>query len=145
VYQTSDGRFISFAPIEAHFWDRFCKRIERPDLSGRQFDPAIGEELKLLFLQKTRAAWMSLLADLDACIESVNAFEDMLFDPHVQARGHVRMEDGRPVRMNSPFVFARVEGSDPPRLGNDTREILSALGLAEDELVQLSGQGVISL
>ncbi|HSO11773.1 MAG TPA: CaiB/BaiF CoA-transferase family protein [Anaerolineales bacterium] len=145
VYQTSDGRFISFAPIEAHFWDRFCKRIERPDLSGRQFDPAIGEELKLLFLQKTRAAWMSLLADLDACIESVNTFEDMLFDPHVQARGHVRMEDGRPVRMNSPFVFARVEGSDPPRLGNDTREILSALGLAEDELARLSEQGVISL
>ena len=145
VYQTSDGKFISFAPIEAHFWDRFCKRIERPDLSERQFDPTVEEELKQLFLQKTRAEWTSLLGDLDACIESVNSFEDMLFDPHVQARGHVRMEDGKPVRMNSPFVFARTEGSEPPRLGNDTREILSALGLAEDEMARLSEQGVICL
>ena len=145
VYQTLDGNFISFAPIEAHFWDRFCVRIERPDLSKRQFDPAIGEELKLLFLQKTRAEWMSLLGDLDACIESVNTFEDMLFDPHVQARGHIRMEEGKPIRMNSPFVFARAETSEPPRLGSDTREILSSLGLKDNELTQLSDQGVISL
>ncbi len=145
VYQTSDGKFISFAPIEAHFWDRFCKRIERPDLSGRQFDPAIGDELKRLFLQKTRAGWMSLLDEIDACIESVNTFEDMLFDPHVQERGHVHMEDGKPVRMNSPFIFAREERSDSPRLGGDTREILSELGLKEDDLAELSEQGVICL
>lgn len=145
VYQTSDGKFISFAPIESHFWERFCKRIGRPNLSGRQLDPTVGKELERLFLQKTRAEWMSLLGDLDACIESVNTFEDMLFDPHVQARGHIHMEDGKPVRMNSPFVFARTEGSEPPRLGNDTREILSALGLADDELARLSEQGVISL
>ena len=145
VYQTSDGKFISFAPIETHFWDRFCKRIERPDLSARQFDPAIEEELTRLFLQKTRAEWMSLLGEIDACIEPVNSFEEMLYDPHVQSRGHVHMQDGKPIRMNSPFVFARAEPSDPPRLGQDTREILSALGLAEDELAQLSEQGAIAL
>jgi crotonobetainyl-CoA:carnitine CoA-transferase CaiB-like acyl-CoA transferase len=145
AYRTADGKFISFAPIEAHFWERFCKRIERPDLLPRQFDPVMKEELTRLFLQKTRAEWMSLLTDIDACIEPVNSFEEMLFDPQVQARGHVHMEDGQPVRMNSPFVFARAERSASPRLGEHTRELLTTLGLAEKELEELSAQGVIAL
>jgi crotonobetainyl-CoA:carnitine CoA-transferase CaiB-like acyl-CoA transferase len=145
VYQTADGKFISFAPIEVHFWERFCKQIERADLLPRQFDPALEDELTALFREKTRAEWLSLLGDIDACIEPVNSFEEMLFDPHVQARGHVHMEDGKPVRMNSPFIFARAEHSDPPRLGEDTRAILSALGIGADEIIELSNQGVISL
>jgi crotonobetainyl-CoA:carnitine CoA-transferase CaiB-like acyl-CoA transferase len=145
AYQTSDGNFISFAPIEARFWERFCKRIERPDLAPRQFDPNVGEELTRLFLQRTRAEWMSLLGGLDTCIESVNSFEEMLFDPHVQSRGHVHMQDGKPVGMNSPFVFARAEASDPPRLGHDTRALLSALGLEEEELARLAEEGLICL
>jgi len=57
----------------------------------------------------------------------------------------VHMEDGKPVRMNSPFVFARAECSAPPRLGEHTREILATLGLTEEDLEDLSGQGVIAL
>ena len=145
VYRTADEKFISFAPIESHFWKRFCERIERPDLSDRQFDPAIGNVLASIFSSKPRAEWMSLLGDLDACIEPVNTFEEMLFDPHVQARGHVHMEDGKPVRMNSPFVFARVDCAAAPRLGENTRDILMQLGVTEKELSELSAQNVITL
>ena len=39
VYATGDGRFVTLGALEAHFWANFCAAMERPDWTGRQFDP----------------------------------------------------------------------------------------------------------
>ncbi len=142
VYRTADGQYFSLGAIEPKFWQRFCEAAGRTDLLTRQFDPSVGEELNALFGQKSRAEWMEVFEGTDACVEPVNTFEQVLSEPHVQARGHVHTENGKPVRMNTPFVFARRESAAPPRLGEHTRQVLGELGL--DDLEALEAQGLIA-
>jgi alpha-methylacyl-CoA racemase len=145
VYEASDGKYLTLAAIEPHFWGDFCKTIGRTDLIERQHDPALGAELEAIFRQKTRAEWLALFADKDACIEPVNSVQEMLKDPQVQARGHVRMEDGKPVGMDTPFVFARKDRSPAPALGEHTRILLREIGVSEEEIDALAERKIIAV
>ena len=144
IYESSDGKYLTLAAIEPHFWGDFCKAIDKLDLIERQFDPNLGVELETIFRSKTREEWLALFADKDACVEPVNSVEEMLADPQVQARGHVRMEAGKPVGMRSPFVFARQEYSPAPALGADTRALLEEINVSDEEINALAARGIIA-
>lgn len=145
IYEASDGKCLTLAAIEPHFWGDFCKTIGRIDLIERQYDPELSVELEVLFQQKTRAEWLAMFADKDACVEPVNSVEEMLDDPQVQARGYVRMEGGKPVGMDSPFVFARKECTPAPALGADTRALLGEIGVSDEEISALAERKVIAV
>jgi alpha-methylacyl-CoA racemase len=145
IYETSDGKYLTLAAIEPHFWGDFCKTIGRTDLIERQFDPAVSAELGTVFKQKSRAEWLALFANNDACVEPVNSVEEMLADPQVQARGHVCMKNGEPVGMHSPFVFARGERSPAPALGADTSVLLREIGVSDEEIQALIERRVIAI
>jgi crotonobetainyl-CoA:carnitine CoA-transferase CaiB-like acyl-CoA transferase len=145
IYETSDKKYLTLAAIEPHFWGDFCKTIGRPDLIERQFEPEISADLESIFQQKTRAEWLALFAGKDACVEPVNSVEEMLADPQVQARGHVRMEGGQPVGMHSPFVFARGERTPAPALGADTRALLKEIDVSDEEIRVLAEHRIIAI
>jgi alpha-methylacyl-CoA racemase len=144
IYETADGKYLTLAAIEPHFWGEFCKTIGRTDLIELQYDPALNAEMEAIFKGKPRAEWLALFADNDACVEPVNSVEEMLTDPQVQARGHVHMEDGKPVGMHSPFVFARGKRSPAPALGADTRTLLREIGVGDEEISALNESGIIA-
>jgi alpha-methylacyl-CoA racemase len=145
IYETSDGKYLTLAAIEPHFWGDFCKTIGREDLIERQYDPSLEPEIATIFKGKTRTEWLALFEDNDACVEPVNSIEEMLADPQVRARGHVRMEAGKPVGMNSPFVFARGERVPAPALGADTRDLLQEVGLSEEEISALAERRIVAV
>jgi crotonobetainyl-CoA:carnitine CoA-transferase CaiB-like acyl-CoA transferase len=145
IYETSDGKYLTLAAIEPHFWGDFCKTVGRPDLIERQYDPELEPEMEVIFKGKTRAEWLDMFADNDACVEPVNSIEEMLANPQVQARGHVHMEDGKPVGMRSPFVFARKERSPAPALGADTHALLREVGISEKEIQTLTERRIIAV
>jgi alpha-methylacyl-CoA racemase len=101
--------------------------------------------MEVIFKQRTRAEWLEMFADNDACVEPVNSIEEMLMNPQVQAREHVLMEDGKPVGMRSPFVFARKERSPAPALGADTHALLREMGISEEEIQTLAEQRIIAV
>lgn len=144
IYETSDAKYLTLAAIEPHFWGDFCRTVARADLIERQYDPALFVELETIFKQKTRAEWLALFADKDACVEPLNSVEEMLADPQVRARGHVRTEGEKPVGMRSPFVFARSERSPAPALGADTRALLEEIGVSNTEIDALAERGIIA-
>ncbi len=144
TYAAADGQHLAFAPMESHFWERFCQRARRMDLLPRQFDPDLEAELTRFFLQKPRAEWLELFSGADACIEPVNSFEQMLHDPQVRSRGHIQLENDIPVGIHSPFIFARAQRDPAPRLGQHTRDLLAPL-FSPEEIDQLASQGIISL
>ncbi len=145
IYETSDGKYLTLAAIEPHFWGDFCRTIDRADLIERQYDPNLEPEIAAIFKSKTRGEWLALFANNDACVEPVNSVEEMLADPQVQARGHVRMEDGKPVGMNTPFVFARTDRSSAPALGTDTHALLQEIGVNDDEIDALTARKIIAI
>lgn len=145
VYTCADGGSVSLAALEPNFWGAFCRTVGRPEWIARQFDRSLRAELAGLFLTRPRDEWVELFAGVEACLEPVGTFEEMLSHPQVLARGHVRMRDGRPVAMASPLRFAPREAAAAPGLGEHTREILLALGVTEGELEELAGRRVIAV
>ena len=143
IYETADGKHISLAALEQHFWQTFCETIERPDLLMLQFSPDVADELTALFRTRTQSEWIALFADKDACVEAVLSIEEMLTSPPVQARGHIDIgENGAALR--SPFVFARRDRAPAPTLGADTRPLLEELVLDEAEFDGLVQRGIVA-
>lgn len=142
VYETADGRHLTLGALEPTFWNDFCRITERNDLLPRQFDRTIKSEVAAIFKNRTMSEWLEAFAASDGCVEPILSFKEMLSHPQVQARGFVEEENGQPVRVNTPFVFARGEHRSIPRLGEHTRAILGEV-LSGEELEDLTNAGII--
>ena len=131
VYRTADDKWLALGALEPKFWVAFCERIGRPGLAGIDDEPddvrtrAI-DELRAMFLTKTRAEWLAHFADVDVCLSAVLSLEETLSDPHVAARGVLRTQDG------VTYVGATRAVTPAPRLGEHTDEVLEAIGFDAD-------------
>ncbi len=142
VYATRDGKYLTLAAIEPHFWAAFCKAVGRDDLNALHQSaegvPLVAE----IFRQRTLAEWLALFETLDACIEPVRDFGELFNDPHVQHRGLVSTVSGVP-QIGSVFVFAPSEPKRPPHLGEHTRAMLTEVGMTAAEIAELENADVI--
>jgi len=131
VYRTADDKWLALGALEPKFWVAFCERIGRPGLAGIDDEPddvrtrAI-DELRAMFLTKTRAEWLAHFADVDVCLSAVLSLEETLSDPHVAARGVLRTHHG------VTYVGATRAVTRAPRLGEHTDEVLEAIGFDAD-------------
>jgi crotonobetainyl-CoA:carnitine CoA-transferase CaiB-like acyl-CoA transferase len=142
IYETADGRYLALGALEPTFWSDFCRIAGRNDLLDRQFDPSIKDEVAATFRLRTLAAWLESFSAGDGCVEPVLSFEEMLSHPQVKARGFVREENGKPVGLNTPFVFARGPKRAAPRLGEHTNAVLGDI-LSRQEMEDLTKSGII--
>ena len=76
IYETSDGKMVSLAALEAKFWNRFCDLVGLPDLKegAEKFPdarPEVKKELVTLFKGKTRDEWEKLGRENDICLTPV--------------------------------------------------------------------------
>jgi crotonobetainyl-CoA:carnitine CoA-transferase CaiB-like acyl-CoA transferase len=160
-YPTADGKFVCIvAGGDANF-ARLCKAMDRPDLLD---DPrftkladraAHGDEINGIVTDWTRAHKAVEIEEAcvacDVPVATAYTAADMVGDPHFEARGDlVEVDDpiAGPTLQQAPFPRFAGEAPTPPtgapRLGEDTREVLgTVLGLSDDELDILQGDGVI--
>jgi crotonobetainyl-CoA:carnitine CoA-transferase CaiB-like acyl-CoA transferase len=148
VYETQDRRFITLGAIEPHFWSAFCKAVGREDLSARAYQFDAIPEVAAIFKTRPRAEWLALFETIDACIEPVRDFGEVLDDPQVKHRGLIAQMDvpgiGKIPQVGSVFVFAENPyAAPPPRLGEHTREVLARSGMSEEEILELAEAEVI--
>lgn len=147
-YETSDGGYMSVGSLEPKFWANFCRAIGRDDLiSGTvrpDNAPEIKEEIRAIFLSKTRDEWTDIFSQTDACVQPVlDLQEALLEDPQIQAREMVvdvdlPLEEGKSVKQ----MGTAVRLSETPceyrfagyPLGYHTREIIESLGLDYEAL-----------
>jgi crotonobetainyl-CoA:carnitine CoA-transferase CaiB-like acyl-CoA transferase len=142
IYETADGKYLSLGALEPTFWSDFCKITGRHDLQSRQFDRTIKDDVAATFKQRSLAAWLEAFSTSDGCVEPVLSFEEMLSDPQVRARGFVREENGQPIGLNTPFVFARGAPRLVPGLGEHTKAVLDEI-LSPQEMEELTNMGII--
>jgi alpha-methylacyl-CoA racemase len=65
IYETSDGRHLTIAALEPHFWRRLCELLERHDLLPRAQDAHA--ELEQIVRGRTLREWLDLFDGEDVC------------------------------------------------------------------------------
>jgi crotonobetainyl-CoA:carnitine CoA-transferase CaiB-like acyl-CoA transferase len=155
VYRCADGQFLSLGIIEAHFWERFCRLIERPDFIAQQWaeDAARREmfaALSAVFATRTRDEWAALLAKADVPAAPVNSMQEAFAHPQMQHREmlqHIEHPvEGTIPQLGFPVKFSGTPArmvSPPPLLGQHNDEILRSLGWSDDDIAVLRRDGVI--
>lgn len=80
IYATADGRHLTVAALEGHFFGRLCELLELSDLTDRHFDPdaqeEIGEALAERIASKPLAAWLELFDGEDVSVGPVATIEE---------------------------------------------------------------------
>ena len=90
VYECSDGKWISIAPIESKFYSLMQKMIgidiETPQLQRAGW-PAAKVKIAQRIRTKTRKEWTQLLEGTDMCFAPVLDLDEATDHPHMKARG----------------------------------------------------------
>ena len=140
VYETKDKRYMALGALEQKFWQDFCTKIGRDDLIERQFEKAVPEnetyqELINIFAAKELSAWVELFADEDVCLTPVLNPQEVISSDYVKENEmlfeleHPRL--GSLKQIHSPISknFSQDDFSHPPKLGENTDEILTKFKL----------------
>jgi alpha-methylacyl-CoA racemase len=154
VYETADGKYVTVAPIEPHFYRQLLDAIGIPaDELPAQYDqsawPAVRDRLAATFKTKTRDEWTALLEGTDVCFAPVMRLGEVHEHPHNIARGaFVTTPGGRQLRP-APRLSGMADNGEAVNrsyayVGADTDEVLTEYGFAADEVADLRKNGVVA-
>ena len=155
VYETSDGRYVTAAPIEPHFYRQLLDALEIPaDDLPQQYDrsrwPEVRDKLAAVFRTRTRDEWQQRLEGTDVCFAPVMRLAEAHEHPHNIARGSfVKTPDGGRQVRPSPRLSGMADNGDAVNpsyayVGADTDVVLAEFGLNSAEIGALRAGGVVS-
>ncbi len=157
IYETADG-YISVAVMRHKEWVALARAVERPEwLDDPRFQDSIGldthKSARLELTQealrgRTTAEWIERLEAQDVPCAPVLTRREAIRHPQVVANGIVveteHPEAGRLRQARNPAEFFGTPSEHrfgAPRLGGQTREILSEAGFSEEEIDRLLESG----
>lgn len=142
-FACADGQLITISIAhEDWFWTPFCDAIGLPELRllkapervrrAAELHKLIAERL----MTKSKSEWASAFDAKDVPWGPVNRLQDVVCDPHLQARAlfqTIMREDGAPERhVLQPLKFLDMVSEivrPSPRLGEHTDEVLREVGV----------------
>ena len=149
IYETSDGKYVSVAPIEPHFYavllDHLGLTLEECPQWPRERWPEVKARFAEVFATRTRDEWCELLEGTDACFAPVLTFGESRTHHHNVSRGVMAAEGGTEV-IPVPRL-SRTPGTirpSPAHPGADTDGVLGQLGWTGAELAALRSSGAIA-
>jgi crotonobetainyl-CoA:carnitine CoA-transferase CaiB-like acyl-CoA transferase len=150
VYETRDGRHLTIAAYEGHFWARLCRLFGREDFVAAQWDEGTKRDemfafFRAAFRERTLAEWVRELAEEEICFGPVNHLGEVFTDPQVRHRGMAMGEGGRvfpgpPIKLSETPASIRTE---PARFGEHTEAVLDGLGMTPGDVARLRAAGVV--
>jgi crotonobetainyl-CoA:carnitine CoA-transferase CaiB-like acyl-CoA transferase len=154
AYRTRDGKPLMLMALERKFFVRLAEATGRDDLLAdvgdsylvrgtKEIDAALTETIA----SKDLDEWMDIFAQADVPVVPVNEGVAVADNPQMRARIEWLEADQATVTMKTPVR------SDPaiaapqraPSIGQDTAEILTAIGIEPSELERLVKEGVIGV
>jgi crotonobetainyl-CoA:carnitine CoA-transferase CaiB-like acyl-CoA transferase len=160
AYKTRDG-YVTVGANNNKLWQNFCQQVcGKPgwltdprfvDLPSRLANiDELEREIEAVFAAHPTAYWVEKLDAAAVPGGPVYTYDQILHDPHIQARRMV-VEIDHPVigRMKSLGIPIQSTGElaairhPAPWLGQHSRDTLAALGYAEDEIDALFAEGVV--
>ncbi len=159
VYPARDGHIILTIGNDTQF-QRFCNAIGQPDFAE---DPrfrtirdrvanraAMNQRLEAITRTRGVEEWVKLLEEAQVPCGPINTIDRVFNDPQVIERG-MRLDldhplYGRVPGINNPIRFSETPlnlTEAPPVLGQHTHQVLSGLGLSDDEFAKLQQAGIV--
>jgi len=163
VYETKDGKYVSFGCVEPWFWENLCRALGKEEYVPYHFSPehffhkpegAKWEEIfsyfKQVFLTKTRDEWFDFLADKDVPVGKVYTLDEVFSDPQVLHRKMiVEIEHPTLGKVKQPGIAVKLSDtpgkvrSFSPIFGEHTEQILLGLGYTQSQISELRQSKVI--
>lgn len=151
VYETSDGKYVSVAPIEGHFYALLLEKLgldpaELPDRDDPKQWATLREKMASIFATQTRDHWCELLEGTDACFAPVLNFSEAREHPHHVARGTFVEGAAMPEMVPTPRLDRTPgePGPSPAWTGADTDAVLLDAGLGIEDIRTLRNRGSIA-
>jgi alpha-methylacyl-CoA racemase len=152
VYETADGRYVTLAPIEPHFYAQLLEQLgiagdDLPAQYDRSHWPEMKERIAAAVRTKTRAEWEAQLSGTDVCFAPVYRFGEAHEHPHNVARDlFVSAPDGgRQVAPAPRFSRTVAEPGDSDAYpGVDTDSVLGEFGFSDADVAKLRGAGAVA-
>jgi alpha-methylacyl-CoA racemase len=151
VYECADGEYVSIGAIEPQFYALLKELAGLADEDfGNQNDqaawPLMKEKLTAVIKQKTQAQWCEIMEGTDVCFAPVLSFVDAPSHPaNVQRNTYIEL-DGVTQPAPAPRFSRTPSNVDHGAhgAGQDTDEVLAAMGFAEQEIGSLRASGAIA-
>lgn len=145
VYAAADG-WLTLAAVEPHFWANFCHVVGREEYIAQQYgdwqaQQAIFADLDALFATRSRAAWLDLFGDVEACLAPALSLPEAL-ELHA-GRAFALDQPGEGLLRQLGGLFGPTSALPAPALGEHTEQALAELGIGEAEVVGLRSTGVV--
>lgn len=160
AYLCADGKYVLIGGNGDSIFKRLMHLIDRADIAE---DPAFahndGRSAEADYIDGIIANW-AVQHNLDDVLVALHEqripagrvydIEDIFNDPHYKARDMLidgELEDGTAVTL--PGILPKLSKTPgkvsrrAPTLGQDTKDVLSELGLSAEELLELHNKGVI--
>jgi crotonobetainyl-CoA:carnitine CoA-transferase CaiB-like acyl-CoA transferase len=156
-YQTQDG-YIAILPYLDNHWRTFCELSGREDLLEDERFTTLSDRVKniddtyqetaVTMARKTTGEWLEIFGDTSVPTIVVNTLDGLTTDPHLAAVDFWQMREHPTegtLRMASfPVNFSATPAtlrSLPPRLGENSVEILRAAGISDAEIEAMLASG----
>jgi alpha-methylacyl-CoA racemase len=150
AYETADGRYLSVAAMEPHFYANLLGLLELdPDTLPEQNDRERWPEMKPVFAEavrrRTLAEWLERADGVEACVAAVVSLDEIPDDEHLTARASFVHHEGRLQPAPAPR-FSRTPSAlsyPPPLPGEHTAEALADWGLDAARIDALLSSGAV--
>lgn len=155
AYDTADGSLMLgvFKPKQ---YRKLSRLLSVPELSETDtwedvwaIPAAVKEKMAETFRSRPTREWISLLRAADLPAEPVRTLTEAVTSPQLAARGYFQKNPGGTPETLPLTAFRMSDGgpelhASPPRQGQDTGDVLGALGFDAPSIADLVARGVIS-
>ncbi|MDR3498455.1 MAG: CaiB/BaiF CoA-transferase family protein [Parvibaculum sp.] len=159
-YRTKNG-YIGLLPYSDKQWDQFFELAGKPGVFKN--DPRFAtykartQNIRELYAMieeltetKTTEEWLAALVPLSIPAVKMNRLDDLQDDPHLKAveffQRYEHPHAGPYFALRPPVRFGETPANirrHPPRLGEQTREVLAEIGLDADAIDALEREGAV--
>lgn len=162
IFTTADQQQVFIGIISEKHWKRFCEAFQRKDwLTDERlqtnnqrveakdwFQPQVEEMIAGFNLQEI----LQRCEQAEITFAPIAKTEDLFTDEHLNKSGallDVELTDGTPTRLpKTPIGYEDADITlrlQPPRVGEHTQSILTALGLSKGEIDFLQSKNIITV
>lgn len=162
VFLTNDDQWVFIGPSSEAHWQELCAALGLDEMVNderfrtlpdrRENRDALDSRLEDIIRGFTREELLGRLEDQNVPVAPVNNTLEVADDPHLNETGglvEITTAEGEAMSIRVPAGpldatgFERPEPDDPPRLGEDTADVLGSLGFSDERIAELRENGAV--